>query len=642
MLVLLFLLIAVPCFADARIDSLIDSAPGLDKYPQASAVTIFDRNSIVIDKDGQRFSRREYLLKILDERAKDTYGDQSVSFDADDDTVIIETAKTRLPNGTWIDPEKDAFTITSAPEVQWASAYSQLKQQNVSFPGMDVGAAIYFVYRKEPKPGVLPTKKPHAGGTVLFGNYEPILERSFVIQTAPGRGIRYELQNGALPPQLTINKGDTVLTWLAKDCPQILHEPNAVGLTNLVPRMLWTSFSNWESLGTYISDYFWAKVDSSRDAVDGYFKVTSQELKGTPGMMNAALWTLWNIRTVRLPLGRVGYEPNTADRVWQNKYGDVRDKAVFLTAILRAYGFAPIPVLVTNSSAPLSELPVLEQFGHIVLAVPNGTDTTWLDPTAEYYTPGTLPYRCTYGKGCMLVGGAPLLVKVSQGINELDGTKTVIRATLNENGDLSGEAESQPIGDFAARARAEFKDQKDQERDIYAQGAAARIGAGTTVTSFSVSDPGDLVKPVSVKLGFDSPGFAVHQEDMVLVNVASNPFDFATTGFYPSLPTVRYPVQLPGRSQSSTEFVMTIPNGYKVTYLPPPVIIENPFVHIELIAKQAGQNLTWLQTVKIKADQVSLADYQTLRDAYQNLILPKNRLAILETVGSKSMKKKGK
>jgi hypothetical protein len=123
--------------------------------------------------------------------------------------------------------------------------------------------------------------------------------------------------------------------------------------------------------------------------------------------------------------------------------------------------------------------------------------------------------------------------------------------------------------------------------------------------------------------------------------MAANPFDFATSGFYPSLPEVRYPIQLPGRKQTTTVFQMTIPEGFKVTFLPPPVIIENPYIHIDLTAKQENQTLTWTQTLKVKADFVSLMDYGTLRTAYQTLSLPKNRLAILEATNGKASRKKG-
>jgi hypothetical protein len=625
--------------ATANLDSLVQHAPGLEAYPQASSVVVFDHRVTTLDGNGRTHVQREYLCKILDERAKSSIGDQSIHFDGDQDTVIIEAARTRLPSGQWIEPEARAFSITSAPEVQWASAYSQVKQQNISFPGMSVGAALYLSYRIEPRPGSKAPDYPHEGGSVLFGGYEPYLDKSFTFRSAKRFRLQFEMQNGEVPVARSADGDDSVYVWSKQNCAQIISEPSSVGLSDLVPRLVYTTFPDWSALDDYIANRFWSRVDSSQEAVNGYLSLTSPELRGRPAAMQAAMWMLWNIRNVDLDFGQAGYEPHTADKVWQNKYGDPSDKCVLLTAILRSYGLAPMPVLVPGYNTPFSNLPVLEQFHHIILAVPVGEDTVWLDPTASYYPPGNVPYNCTYGKGCLLVAGAPLIMNVPTGNSATStGTFTEIRTSLNAKGDLSGFAVCRPEAERAARARAQFKDQKAQERDIYSQRTASRIADGTKVTEFSTSKTSDLSEPVVVKLGFESPGFAVRQGDMMLLNTPGNPFDFAGTGFYPSLPEVRYPVSLPPRGKATMEFSVIVPDGFKVTYVPPPLVLENPFIYMELKVRHDQQTLTWTQVTEIKADKVPVKDYKAFRDAFMAYAMPKNRLAILEggTVSRKS------
>lgn len=627
--------------AGENLDSLVAHAPGLDTYPQASALTIFDRTYVTLDRQGFSYRRREFLLKILDERAKDRYGDQSVRFDADRDTVIIEVAKTRTRDGQWIEPESDAFTLTSAPEVQWASAYSQAKQRNVSFPGLDVDAAIYFAYRIEPKAGAEVPKYPQEGGVVLFGGYEPVLEKSYTIEFPDTQKINYELQNSKVQPQVSATIGARVYHWEFRNLEQVIREPNAVGLGDLVPRLLWTTFPDWEALGTYVAQRFWEKVDSSSHALAAYAQLTAAPQQGKPALMNAALWVVRNIRNVNLPLGRVGYEPNSADRVWENKYGDPRDKAVLLSALAGACGFNSIPAIVTNSSAPFCDLPVLQQFAHVVLAIPTGDDTLWVDPTAEHFEPGTLPYSCTYGKACLLTHGAPLLLELGRGDPGIRGARTEIVATLTPGGDLRGSASCTPFADLAARARAALKDQKQQEREIYTQQMGSRIGQGTLVTSFTTTDPSDLVLPFVARIEFESPGYAVVQgaeatkgrskfKPMMFVEFPANPFDFGVSGFYPSLPEVKYPILLPIRSKFITDISLEVPDGFSLTYVAPPLVVENAYLHLERMMRHSDRTLTWTQIVEIRADKVPLSDYALVREAYQSFMLPKTRLAILE------------
>lgn len=627
---LIIVFAASACYAQTEYDSLIAGAPGLETYPQASVVILRDYAFTTLLPSGHKVFRREFLCKILDERAKDGYGDQSVRFEADEDTVIIEIARTRLPDGTWIEPEPDAFTLTSAPEVQWASAYSQLKQQNVSFPGMAVGAAIHFIYRIEPKAGTKPQKQPQASGIALFGGYEPNLDKRYGVEVSPPWSFRFDLQNGAKEPGVASSGEIVSYEWTFRDCPQIIREPNSVGISELVPRILWTTMTDWEALGVYVADRFWEKVDSSQAAIDGYLQITSPELQGIPALMNAANWVLWNIRTVNLPLGSVGYEPNSADRVWKNRYGDPRDKSVLLTALLRAYGYEPLPVLVPNTRAPFSNLPVLRQFGHIILAIPTGEDTMWIDPTAEFYPPGVVPYACTYGKGCMLIAGAPLLLDVPKGSPESRGANTEFTSTLNNNGALSGTIVCLPHGDREAEARATFKDQKAQELEIYKQSVASRIGQGTEVTHFSVTDPADLSEPMAITLGFMSPDYAVRQGDMMFLEIPPNPFGFGLTGFNASLPVVKYPVQLPPKRKATIEYYLELPKDYHLTSLPPPVIIDNPYLNLEIVMRQTEGGLKWIQSLEIKSESVSVADYPIVRSAFEAITLPKNRLVVLE------------
>lgn len=613
------------------IDRLIDGAPASADLPQAAAIVLRDYRTVMVDDEGRVYTRREYLVKLLDERAKDQYGDQSIEFDSDQDTVIIETAKTRGADGVWIDPEPDAFTLTSAREVQWASSYSQLKQQNVSFPGLDVGAAMYLVYRIEPRPDSEPPEKPHAGGVMLFGGYDPIADIRLVVHVPDNMTFQYEVQNSDLLPGITMVEEMLIYDWTCRDVEQIIHEPNSVGLSDLVPRVLWTTFADWEDLGLFVSDNFWEKVDTSQAAVEGFMNITSPELKGKPAIMNAALWVLRNIRNVRLSLGRAGYEPNTADRVWENRYGETRDKAVLLTALINAYGYQVIPVMVPLLDSPFSELPVLEQFRHMLLMVPLEEDTLWIDPMAENFLPGTYPYNRTYGKACVLTDGVPLLMKLPSGPAAERGAETTIRGVLNNDGDLeNGVVISQPEGDRASRARRLFKDQKQKEREIYFQQAASDIGRGTLVTEDYISDPVDLTEPFIVRMGFESPGLAVIQDDLILLDIPVNPFGFALSGFYPALPEVRYPIRLPGQSLLKTTIEIDIPDGYKISYLPPPLVISNPYLSMELIPKEGEKSIICSQIVEFKQDKVPLADYQQIREAFQTITLPRNRLLILE------------
>lgn len=614
---------------DPAIEELIKNSPGADAYPQAGALVLLRDREVYVDKDGDVTTHGHLVLKILQVRAKEDYGDQSIRFNDATHEVVVERAYTRLANGTWIEPEKDAFTLTSAPEVQWASAYSQVKQRNISFPGLEVGAAIELQWTVKPK-----KEEKHEeayGGEWIFGMTEPILSQTFVLRLAPGKRVNYSLLNSIQQAEIMVDKGEVVYTWRFKDMPQIMQEPNRVNTADIAPRLLWTSFQNWEELGDYMSSRFWSRVDTATQADAALAELVPKKPSNHDDYVrDLCIAVQRQVRDVNLELGRAGYEPNTADKVWEHRYGETRDKAVLMSALLGRIGVTSFPILVTGRNVQFVDLPVLQQFRNIILAIPRAEDTLYVDPMAQDCRFGTIPFAQTYGKGCLLVPGRPALVGVSCGDLESRSSITYIDAKLQADGTLEGTVRATPQGLFEQRCRDELKDMKEKERDIYFQKAAAAISQGATVTHYEISDLKDLTVPAEVTMAFNAPRYANRQGDVILFDLLSNPFHWAIFGFFPSLPEVKYPIELPPRGKGQTVLRLELPPGVKVGYLPASTLVDNPYCTIEMSPRAEDRRIIWGISVEIKADKVPLDKYGIVREGFQNVGLEKNRVAILE------------
>jgi hypothetical protein len=614
---------------DPAIEALIKNSPGPEVYPQAGALILLRDRDTYVDQDGDVTTHGHLVLKILQVRAKDEYGDQSIRFNDATHEVTIERAYTRMADGTWIEPEKDAFTLTSAPEVQWASAYSQVKQRNVSFPGLEVGAAIELQWTIKPK-----KEEKHEeayGGEWLFGTTEPIASQTFTLRFAPGKLVDYRLLNSDMQPEMMLDKGEAVYTWRFKDMPQIMNEPNRVDIADIAPRLLWTSFSTWDELGKYMESRFWGRVDTATTADAALAELVPQRPPNKDDLVrDLCIAVQRNIRNVSLNLGRAGYEPNTADKVWEHRYGETRDKAVILAALLRRIGVNSLPILVLGRNVDFVDLPVLAQFQRIVLAIPREKDTLYVDPMAQDCRFGTLPFSDTYGQGCMLTGAETKLITVPYGDIESRTVVTYVDAKLQADGTLDGTIRSLPCGSYEQRCRTELKDMKDQELDIYFQKAAASLCQGATVTHYELSDLKDLTVPAQVTMTFDAKDYANRQGDVILFDLFGNPFRWATNGFFPMLPQVKYPIELPPQGKSQMVLRMELPKGVKVGYLPTSLLVDNPFYRIQMTPRSTGNEITWEITTEIKSDSASVADYKVIRDGFQNIGLEKNRLAIFE------------
>ncbi|MGH9535844.1 MAG: transglutaminase domain-containing protein, partial [Terriglobales bacterium] len=95
-------------------------------------------------------------------------------------------------------------------------------------------------------------------------------------------------------------------------------------------------------------------------------------------------------RYVSLSFGVGRYRPHAAAQVLANGYGDCKDKAALLIALLRACGIPADFALLSTASRLQRAVPAVQGFDHAIVAVPDGSAYQFLDATVpERY--GALP-----------------------------------------------------------------------------------------------------------------------------------------------------------------------------------------------------------------------------------------------------------
>jgi hypothetical protein len=107
-----------------------------------------------------------------------------------------------------------------------------------------------------------------------------------------------------------------------------------------------------------------------------------------------------HIRYVALQFGQGRVVPHDADAVMRLGYGDCKDHATLLQALLAAVGIGSEPALISvKPRYDLPRVPTLAVLDHVILHVPGLG--LYLDPTASYAPFGVLPFE-DYGKPVVL------------------------------------------------------------------------------------------------------------------------------------------------------------------------------------------------------------------------------------------------
>jgi hypothetical protein len=95
-------------------------------------------------------------------------------------------------------------------------------------------------------------------------------------------------------------------------------------------------------------------------------------------------------RYINVRIGTGGMKSFPASYVAKNKYGDCKALTTYMKALLKIRGIESFYTLVYASETPvhlIEEMPV-SQFNHVILCVPLGKDTLWIDNTAKGFPLG--------------------------------------------------------------------------------------------------------------------------------------------------------------------------------------------------------------------------------------------------------------
>ncbi len=243
-----------------------------------------------------------------------------------------------------------------------------------------------------------------------------------------------------------------------------------------VPRIQASSYASWEDFGAW----WWNLIDSGiRLTPEMEAKV--QELTANKTSLRDQVAAIYafvanDIRYNAWEFGVHGYQPYSAPVIFSRKFGDCKDKAILLRAMLSAIGVEAYPVLLLRTAdghhggrrfeEDLS-LAMVSHFNHCIAYIPPQEDLPgmFVDGTASLHPLDVLPYDDR---------GAQVLIVKPTGVERVripfsDATDNTIHKSFlvhyQEDGSASVQMVIRPFGRFDAQYRSLFSggDQDRQE-----------------------------------------------------------------------------------------------------------------------------------------------------------------------------------
>jgi transglutaminase-like putative cysteine protease len=218
----------------------------------------------------------------------------------------------------------------------------------------------------------------------------------------------------------TVN-GLRVYEWDARSVRRIHYDEDVPGWYDETPTVQVTEFKSWQEVVDWGLNFY------SIPIVSGPLKAKVEEWKRTSEtrldyIEKAVRFVQDDVRYLGIETGENSHRPHKPEDVFNQRYGDCKDKTFLLCAILNANGIEAAPVLVdTYKRSRLADyLPSPADFNHVVARVlmhdlesrrPEARDYVFIDATMSLQG-GAIPqtYFPAYGHGLLLKAGEKKLL----------------------------------------------------------------------------------------------------------------------------------------------------------------------------------------------------------------------------------------
>lgn len=340
-----------------------------------------------VREDATSVETDEYELLLKTKAGVDQFSQVRLGYSEKLETLEVLAAYTLTPDGLRHDVPADKIYTQESYSSATAAMYADRKVKVVVFPNLMPGARLVYRVRRTQTVPYFPGYFSLWETFSVFSQYDD----ATVTLVAPRRLQMHLYTRGVQGSDTPTIAGEQARwEWRYSRREPMKSQNWSAATWEFSPTIMASSFRRWSQMAQ-------AYQHSSAAAAQVTPKVRARAEQITAGIVDrraqaAALyeWVARNIRYVAVYLGNGGLQPNSADSILDNHYGDCKDHTVVLEALLAAKGIASTPVLIGAQGGPtLPEVPVLGRFNHAITYLPEFK--LYVDSTSPYARFGQLP-----------------------------------------------------------------------------------------------------------------------------------------------------------------------------------------------------------------------------------------------------------
>ena len=612
---------------------------------KTSAVILYSEDLITVQPNGKIRRTERRAVKILRPEGR-ALGRKQFYYDTE--TKIDSIHGWTIPaQGKDFEVKDKDMTDAGYTGAEEGALVTDIHSKNMELPSPNPGNVIGWEIEQDWRPYILQDRWD-------FQDEIPVREAHYTLQLPPSWEYKSVFVNHL---DIVPSTSNGLYSWTVSDVPPIREEPQMPPWWGVASRMVLSifppgatnkGFESWTQMGNWYTQLTQGRRDVTPEIHSQVSALTSSLTSPLPRMQTLARFLQRDIRYVEIGLGIGGYQPHPANFVYSHHFGDCKDKATLLSAMLADVGIESYYVVIhaSRGAVDASTPPYVGDFNHVILAVriPDGIADAavpafivhpklgrllFFDPTDTITPFGYIRGQLQANYAMLVTPEGGELVRLPQ----LPATKCGIRRSaklaLDAHGNLTGDFVEVRYGDSAAHQRAALRYVTKAEDRIKPIESMVSSSLGSfVITHASIANLDDNSQPFGYNYSLVVRDYAKSAGNLLLLR--PRVLGIYASGILEQKEPRKYPIELDSPAQYTDTFDIALPPGFEVDDLPPTVDVDNSFASYHSRTEVKGNVLHYSRAYEIKQLTIPVDQMDTLRKFYRIIASDERNTAVLK------------
>ncbi len=606
------------------------------------AVVLHDEQQVTLGSDGKLVTIENYSIKLLNREGR--------SFAVARAFYLVSAGKIREIEGWLIRPDGsvkhyDKKTILDIISDQ-DDVYNEGRIKIIdASDDIDAGGVFGYTIVSEDSPLFYQD-------IWAFQGRLPTLVSRYTLNLPTGwKASNITFNTAELKPQIN----GTSYSWEMRNLAPIPPEPLSPSVINLAPRISvnYAPENNSQTVNRAFADWTdvsrWATaMHDNALVIDDNIAIKAREVtanaKTELEKIRAVGNFVQNLQYISIDIGVAhgnGYRPRPSNTVLSRGYGDCKDKANLMRAMLKTLKIEAYPVAIYSGDPTFvkAEWASPRQFNHCIIAVKVSDETNTptvmnhpklgrlliFDATDSFTPVGDLPDYLQGSLALIIAGDNGGLSKMPISPPETDVLERTIEVNLTETGALSGKISERAKGQTSTVFRREVRGMSASDYKKAIEGWLTRGATGAKLVNMSSKDrEQETGFDLDVEFSVASYGQLMQNRLLVFKPVIVG----RRNGIFLTEIKRNNPIELDSNAMKET-IVFSLPPNFTVDELPDAVNLETAFGKYSTKYEVKDGKLFFTRFLTTTRTIVPVDKYSSVRDFYSKILAAEQSPVVL-------------